>query len=128
MTHEDFSPVHLLAFQDPFATLAYGEALFKRGPAYTVRSERILLCGGIAADDAGQGWLWSFVAPAASAHFLKLHGYVRRFIEVHAQPLIATTPQHGPGCRWLEVLGFRKDRPLPGFYPGCPDQFVYRRG
>jgi hypothetical protein len=128
MRHEDFKPEHLLAFADPFATLAYGHELLKRGPAYTVRAEQILLCGGIAADDAGCGWLWSFVAPAASAHFLRLHGYVKRFLEVNAQPLSATAAQTGPGCRWLEALGFARVQPMAGFFPGCPDQFVYRRG
>lgn len=127
MTPEAFSPVHLLAFQDRFATLAYGEALFKRGPAYTVRAGSILLCGGIAHDDQGQGWLWSFVSPIARPHFLRLHGFVKRFLEVHPQPLIATADQRGMGCRWLEALGFIRDRDLPGFFPGCPDQYVYRR-
>lgn len=126
MRHEDFSPVHLTAFPDPLATVAYGQELVRRGPAYTVIDDQnILLCGGIARDDSGQGWLWSFVKPG---RFICLHGYVRRFIEVHPEPLIATADQSGPGCRWLEALGFRRTEPLAGFYPGCPDQFIYRRG
>lgn len=127
LSFEDFSPVHLLNFNDRFATLAYGEALASRGPAYTVRASTVLLCGGIAADDAGHGWLWSFVAPAARPHFIRLHGYVKRFLQTHPQPLIATADQRGVGCRWLEALGFERERDLPGFFSGCPDQYVYRR-
>lgn len=119
--------MHLLAFDDPLATIAYGEALLMRGPAYTVRANSVLLCGGIAADDVGQGWLWSFVAPAARAHFIALHGFVRRFIEVYDKPLVATATQNAVGCRWLEMLGFKRHESMPGFYPGCPDQFVYRK-
>lgn len=132
MIAEPFKPEHLLEI-DPtdqpqlLLNPSYGRALLERGPAYTVRAGSILLCGGIAADDAGQGWLWSFVAPAASAHFIALHRYVMRFLQVHPQPLIATTAQNGPGCRWLEMLGFHMTEPLAGFFPGCPDQFVYRR-
>lgn len=133
MISEAFKPAHLLEI-DPagqpelLLNAAYGRALLERGPAYTVRDESILLCGGIAADDAGQGWLWSFVAPAASAHFIAVHRYVNRFLEVNPRPLVATTAQHGLGCRWLEILGFKRGEPMIGFFPGCPDQFVYRRG
>ena len=133
MIAETFKPEHLLEIdptgQPPLLlNPAYGRALLGRGPAYTVRASTVLLCGGIAADDAGQGWLWSFVAPAAKPHFLAVHRYVMRFLEVNPRPLIATTSQNGPGCRWLEVLGFKRGEPMIGFFPGCPDQFVYRRG
>lgn len=128
MRFQPFKPIDLLEFPpSAFRTLGYGEALLQRGPAYTVRASTVLLSGGIAADDVGQGWLWSFVAPAASTHFIRLHGMVKRFIEVHRQPLIATTDQNGVGCRWLELLGFNRAELMSGFFAGCPDQFVYRR-
>jgi len=132
MKADPFKPEDLLEM-DPTGQLPalltpqYGQLLLARGPAYTIRAGQILLCGGIAADDAGQGWLWSFVAPAARAQFIGVHRYVARFLEVHHQPLIATTAQRGPGCKWLELLGFVRGEPMAGFFEGCPNQFVYRR-
>lgn len=139
MTFEPFKPWHLLdldplglpesvsAFVDP----RYGAELAGRGPAYTARhDEHILLCGGIALDDQQQGWLWSFVAPVASQHFLKLHRYVTRFLSVHPMPLKATTEKRlAVSCRWLELLGFeRTNEEHPAFIPGGSDHYVYRRG
>jgi len=123
----DFSPIDLITFRDPLASVSYGIALSERGPAYTLVDENnIVLCGGIARDPQGQGWLWTFIKP--TTRFLTVHGYVKRFLEVHPEPLTATAAQNGQGCRWLQTLGFTRAESLAGFYPGCPDQFVYRRG
>lgn len=139
MTFEPFKPWHLLAL-DPlglpeavgaFVDIRYGEALFMRGPAYTAFSdENILLCGGIALDDQRQGWLWSFVAPAASRHFFTLHRHVTRFLAVYPMPLKATTEKRlTVSCRWLELLGFKRTpEEWPAFLPGGSDHYVYRRG
>lgn len=137
MIFEPFKPWHLLAL-DPlglpesvgaFVDPRYGTELAKRGPAYTVRHEQILLCGGIALDDQQQGWLWSFVAPAASRHFLGLHRYVTRFLGAYPMPLKATTEKRlAASCRWLELLGFeRTNEEWPAFIPGGSDHYVYRR-
>jgi hypothetical protein len=136
VTFEDFRPWHLEAI-DPlglpqtyagFIGNGYGAELARRGPAYTARAGgRILLCGGIAFDDSREAWLWSFVSAHARAHFMRLHRHTQRFLEVHAVPLTATADQGGTGCRWLELLGFERTQELRGFFPGCPDQFVYRR-
>ncbi len=139
MTFEPFKPWHLLAL-DPlglpesvgtFVSVGYGKALVARGPAYTAWADSdILLCGGIARDDSGQGWLWSFVAPVASRHFLTLHRYVVRFLSVYPMPLKATTEKRlAVSCRWLELLGFeRTEDEWPAFIPGGSDHYVYRRG
>lgn len=137
MTFEDFKPWHLDAL-DPvglpetyalFIGNGYAHELARRGPAYTVHAdEQILLCGGIAFDDSREGWLWSFVTPSARKQFFRLHRYVQRFLEAYPMPLTATADQCGPGWRWLELLGFRKTDEMRGFFPGCPDQYVYRRG
>lgn len=113
------------------ASPEYAEAL-AQGLAYTGRNRhrRIIVCGGIIDIDANTGHLWCFLAMGARPYFVRLHRTAQRFIDLTGkQTLYATSEAHfEDGCRWLELLGFkRNDELLHGFGPDGADHVLFSR-
>lgn len=98
------------------------------GVAITARHEgRIIACGGVApvADDAGI--CWSFLSHDAGPHILALSPIARRLFKVcgFARVFANTEVTFSAGCRWLELLGFKRLHTFEGF--AGREEFLYER-
>ena len=91
------------------------------GAALTARRDDgfILLCGGIIPQEPGIGKLWALLSQDAGSHFIWLTRATRRFIDSQAYRRIEVTTEEGypQGCRWLKLLGFKREGKVPGFGP-----------
>jgi hypothetical protein len=88
------------------------------GIAMTVRDgDRILLCGGILPTAPKMGVLWAVLSERAGGRMVWLHRAVQRFIELEPLRRLEATVEEGfpAGCRWLELLGFEHEGPMPGY-------------
>lgn len=129
MIIEPFRPVHLdvLRAQGVQAAQArevshvpasYASVSRAPGTAVTARmGDRILLCGGVTTVDAERGVLWALLSVSASAHLVRLHRGVERFLSVQRPRRLEATVEEGfgPGCRWLELLGFEYEGRMRGY-------------
>jgi hypothetical protein len=79
--------------------------------------DSILLCGGIAPMRPKVGVCWALLSERAAKHMTWLHYATLRYITMqHWQRLEAVVEQgFGPGCRWVELLGFHNEGPMPNF-------------
>lgn len=133
-----FVPAHFEALEPQPAQLYVREhtspeqlrELAECGPAYTVlEGERVIFCGGLREYDAARGVLWSFVAADAGAHFVRIHRYVARFLEVFDRAHIQATCRTGfaAGARWLTMLGFTWSRSIGPYGPGGVSHELFER-
>lgn len=133
-----FRPWHLAAM-DPqnlrsvvrdHATLELGLLVDGLGPSYTVLDgHRVLACGGISVGLPSGNWLWSYIDERAGRNFVAIHRIALRLLKDNPIPLLAATEQgFGPGCRWLEMLGFTNRGPLSELIPDQPGSWLYARG
>lgn len=105
----------------------WGHELLEAGPAYTAQDGgRIVACAGFMEAERG-ALLWSFLC--ARPPMRRLTGMARRLLEVHAYPkVVATTAvDFRPGCRWLEILGFRPVEIVPQMGADGRDHWLYER-
>lgn len=112
-----------LAHRDP----AYAEALAS-GVAVTAREDgRVLACAGVLSLDRDVGHAWAFVARGQS--MIRFRGYVRRLFEVcgKSRILANTEADFVEGCRWLELLGFKRLERLDACGPDGRDHWLYLR-
>lgn len=132
---EAFKAAHLLEIEaDASQALthedapAVGRAFELAGNAYTLRHNgRIVVCGGIAASDLADAHLWGVVARRVP--MVVLHRAARRLLEVYrgiGRVAATSDATFAAGCRWLEMLGFKRVRPLPEYGFGV-DHVLYER-
>jgi hypothetical protein len=100
------------------------------GCALTAYAEgRVIACGGVVPFAPWLGTLWAILAKDAGAHMVELHRAVGRFIA--AQPyrrLEASVPKgFTAGCRWMLLLGFRKEGLMAGYGESGEDHVRYGR-
>lgn len=98
------------------------------GLAITARHEgRIVACGGVAPVAEGAGICWTFLARDTARHMLGFSRIARRVIEASGyQRVFANTEStFSAGCRWLEVLGFKRLHAFEGF--AGREEFLYER-
>lgn len=111
-------------------TLEHLVRLSEGGPCYSgIVDGHVMFCGGLKEYGPDRGVLWSFIDRRAGAHFVRLHRYVERFLEVVDRPLIQATCRTGfeAGARWLSMLGFEFVRPLgPYGAAGMPHDLYLR--
>lgn len=125
-----FKPEHLAALRIqpaqaielPLITpqIAAGIALHD---AWTfIDGDEPLLCGGVVPYQ-GVGVLWAAVSGQVGARLITVTRMARRYFTLHSSR-IETGVRIGfaPGCRWAELLGFRRD----GF--DGSDHYRYVRG
>lgn len=136
VTAEPFRAEHLREIEVQQAQIGVHEyaievgAVFERQRhAYTVRyGGRIILCGGLGESTLGDSHLWAVVA--ARAPLISVHRAALRFLSVVAGAglTVATTEKgFAAGCRWLEMLGFKFERDVPGYGPFGDDHALYAR-
>lgn len=82
-----------------------------------LEGDHVVLCGGIIPLGPGMGMLWAALSADAGNHMLWLHRATRRFLDIEPRRRIEATVEEGfpAGCRWLELLGFRWEGPMPGY-------------
>lgn len=98
---------------------------YEQGDAYTVLTDRVVACGGVVWTEGGCH-LWALIAE--NAPLLTLHRIAQRALGVYSGRITATTEVDFPqGCRWLEMLGFKRLKPLIGFGPNGKDHYLYER-
>ncbi len=95
-------------------TPGYAEALEKVGPAFTaLAGARVLACGGIREEWAGRGTAWALLSGRVGAQMVVLHRAARRVLALGRFRRVeaAVVDGYAPGCRWLDLLGFRLEVP-----------------
>jgi hypothetical protein len=88
------------------------------GPALSAfDGERILICGGIQEIYPQHGVVWGLLAQNAGRYMTAIHYGVSRFIGARAWRRLEASVEKGfaPGCRWLELLGFRFEGEMPAY-------------
>lgn len=138
MRIERFKPEHLTQMRmqpvqiGRFSSPEYAQLLSQGGTALTAfGAEEILMCAGCFNYGIRGGSLWAMISPAAGIHFVALHRAASRFIESLCMERIEATVEAGftPGCRWLEMLGFHCETPVPmrRFGQDGRDHYLYAR-
>jgi hypothetical protein len=79
--------------------------------------DRILICGGIIETYPKHGIVWGLLAPIPRVWMLPIHYGVKRFISAREWVRLEATVELGfaQGCRWLELLGFKREGEMPGY-------------
>lgn len=123
-----FEPEHALSIRlqeaQRFAIselpLEYLTALKYAGTALTaIHQGEVICCAGIARTD-GYGTLWAYLAKGHPHAFISLHKKAVRLIQsCELQHLEATVQKDfKAGERWLKLLGFKMEKPLPNYVLG----------
>lgn len=89
-----------------------------QGPALSgFVGDRILICGGIQVFYPGHGTVWGLLAEEAPPYLAAIHYGVKRFLTARSWVRLEASVEKGfaPGCRWLELLGFRFEGEMPGY-------------
>jgi hypothetical protein len=109
---------------------SYAQMARPEGPAVTAfEADRIMICGGIAKISANHGVCWALMSPEAGRHMLFMHRAVQRFITSQPWKRLEATVAEGftPGCRWVEMLGFKFEGPMPFYGPAGETHLRYGR-
>lgn len=117
------------AWIQPYLSREYAIRL-ARDPAFTViHGDEVIACGGITYWPQARPLMWSLLSRHARGRFFEVHGVAKRLIACYGEPGLSATVErsHSSGCRWLELLGFQFEAPLPGFGPDGSDHDLYVR-
>lgn len=85
----------------------------------------LIACAGV----VDERYMWAILSRTAARHMLALTRVGRRMLALYPERDIDThvAQDFGPGCRWLQMLGFRLEHTLPKFGPDGSDHYFYRR-
>lgn len=95
-----------------YATVPPGQSLTARD------GDHILICGGIIPKHSPRhGECWALLDTQAGRHMFSLTKAVARFINMQRWMRLeaAVEAKFAPGCRWVELLGFTLEGPMPGY-------------
>ena len=129
MTIEPFKPEHLdaIELQDARLIGPIKDQLptYCKGEAWTVVTDRIICCSGLIPTTHG-AHLWAVIAK--DAPMIVLHKIALRALGVYRLRISATVEAgFGPGCRWLEMLGFERVAIATECGHDGGDHYVYAR-
>lgn len=94
------------------------ESVKPAGVALTAfAGDRVILCGGVIPMRPQVGTLWALVSADAGLHMLWLHRATKRVLTLQHWERIEATVEEGfpEGCRWLTLLGFKSEGPMPKY-------------
>jgi hypothetical protein len=79
--------------------------------------DRVLICGGIIETYPKHGIVWGLLGEIPKMLMPRIHFGVKRFITAREWVRLEATVELGfnQGCRWLELLGFRREGEMPGY-------------
>jgi hypothetical protein len=84
-----------------------------------LEGDKVLMCGGVIPRFPGVGEVWALLSSDARWHLVALTRATRRFLGTQNYRRLEVTAEAGfaPGCRWLEMLGFRPEGPCYNYGP-----------
>ena len=129
MTEEDTDSIVL---QDEQADVVVREALEQPGELWSfLQDDRVIALGGAIPLTPGRAWVWALVAADAGPDMLALTRFLKIFIDElgYRRTEMYVSSAFGPGNRWAELLGFKKETPvpMPGFFPNGQAAYLYAR-
>lgn len=110
----------------------YGAEIAAGGPAYSALADgRIIACAGVWNIWPGRGAAWALLAQDVPCHFIAVHRAVRTFLD-HcgiARVEAYVDPGFDAANRWMRMLGFRLETPVPmaKFGEGGREMLLYAR-
>jgi hypothetical protein len=86
-------------------------------------------CFGIVPDTLGSATMWAFLSADSGRHMLMFTRSALRFLELYPfRRVEATAPvEFGPGCKWLELLGFENEGRMRRYGADGADHYRYAR-
>jgi hypothetical protein len=77
----------------------------------------VVMCGGIIPFAPKRGVCWALMGERAARHMTWLHYATKRYISMNTWQRLEATVEEGfaPGCRWLTLLGFHLEGPMPKY-------------
>lgn len=110
----------------------YGQMIESCGQAFTVFSSgRVIACGGCVEVWNNRAVLWALISKDAGRSMVGIHKAVVGYLSASKYKRIEAWVDEGfePGIRWLELLGFNCETPLPmrGFRPDGGSCFLFSK-
>lgn len=102
------------------------------GQSFTaVVGGEVLACAGTAEVWTGRAVAWALISRKAGRHMVGIHRAVAGYLSAAKCRRIEAWVDEGfvPGMRWLELLGFTRETPMPmrGFRPDGGSCFLYSK-
>jgi hypothetical protein len=91
--------------------------------------ERVLGCGGVVPVWQGRAQAWAYLGRDLGPFMVPITRAVKRFLAEQSVRRIEATASWHDGCRWLEMLGFKRETavPMEGYLPGGQSAHLYAR-
>jgi hypothetical protein len=136
-----FKAAHLqaLELQDAQAYLSadiakpeHARMIESAGHSFTaVVGDKVIACSGTAEVWAGRAVAWALISKDAGRHMVGIHKAVAGYLSAAKYKRIEAWVDEGfePGMRWLEMLGFIRETPMPmrGFRPDGGSCFLFSK-
>lgn len=102
------------------------------GQSFTAMvGDKVLACSGTAEVWTGRAVAWALISKDAGRHMVGIHKAVAGYLSAAKYKRIEAWVDEGfePGMRWLELLGFTRETPLPmrGFRPDGGSCFLFSK-
>lgn len=141
MNIQRFKAEHIAALELQDAQAYFGEQLMTPGYAEMLESSgggfsglvdcRVVACVGCSEVWPGRAVAWALVSKHAGRHMVPIHRAVSGYLMASKHRRIEAWVDDGfdAGSRWMEMLGFTCETPLPmqGFRPDGGACFLYAR-
>jgi len=136
-----FKAVHLqwLELQQAQAYLSaeiaqpeHARMIEQAGQSFTAMvGDKVIACSGTAEVWSGRAVAWALISKDAGRHMVGIHKAVAGYLSAAKYKRIEAWVDEGfePGMRWLELLGFTRETPLPmrGFRPDGGSCFLFSK-
>ena len=104
----------------------------KAGESFTAMAgDKVLACSGTVEVWSGRAVAWALISKDAGRHMLGIHKAVAGYLSAAKYKRIEAWVDEDfePGMRWLELLGFSRETPLPmrGFRPDGGSCFLFSK-
>ena len=114
------------------ATPEHGAMIESTGQSFTVLHDgRVIGCGGCVEIWKDRAIIWALVSKHAGRHMVGIHKAVAGYLSAAKYKRIEAWVDEGfePGMRWLEMLGFIRETPMPmrGFRPDGGSCFLFSK-
>lgn len=114
------------------ATPEHGAMIESAGQSFSaVVGDKVIACSGTAEVWAGRAVAWALISKDAGRHMVGIHKAVAGYLSAAKYRRIEAWVDEGfePGMRWLEMLGFIRETPMPmrGFRPDGGSCFLFSK-
>lgn len=119
-------------FGSQISTPGYAQHLESVGGGFTgLVDGRVVACAGCTEVWQGRAVAWALLSKDAGRHMMQIHRAVHGYLKAAQFRRIEAWVDEGfgPGERWLEMMGFRRETPEPmrGFRPDGGACFLFAR-